>query len=444
MQKEKILSLLAKHRKLMEDAERFIWQNPETGFREKKSSEYMARRFEELGYVVTRAEGIPGFFTLIDTGRNGPCVLVLAELDSLISENHPERDKQTNTVHSCGHHVQCASLLGLAAILKDRDILSSLCGKIKLCCVPAEEMIEEDYRRTLIESGKIKYMTGKREFLARGFFDDCDMALMIHASYDFCVNLGNAGAISKIADFRGVSAHAGGSPELGINSLYAANVALCAANAVRETFTEKDMIRFHPIITHGGESVNAIPEKTRLQSYVRGANITSVSNANFKINRALIGGALSLGANVKIVESLCYFPLKNDEEFIKLIRDAAEKIIPEENLKFYQSISAGSTDLGDLSALMPCVHTYSGGAFGKIHGDDFKIVDTERALTKSAALLTMALNLLLEKKGERAKRIIKNYKPEFKNRQAFFRFIQGFEKSEEAISYKDVFAKIKF
>ena len=65
------------------EAERYIWNNPETGYKEYKTSAYMAEKFEELGYKLSFAEGITGFYTVVDTGREGPEILVLAELDSV-------------------------------------------------------------------------------------------------------------------------------------------------------------------------------------------------------------------------------------------------------------------------------------------------------------------------------------------------------------------------
>ena len=77
-----------KYEKLILEAERRIWSTPETGFREVKSSAYLADRFRELGYSLTMAGDIPGFYTVVDTGKEGPEVLVLGELDSVICRSH--------------------------------------------------------------------------------------------------------------------------------------------------------------------------------------------------------------------------------------------------------------------------------------------------------------------------------------------------------------------
>ena len=120
---EKLLNVIENYKDLILEAERYIWEHPETGFREVNTSKYMADKFGKLGYDnLIMAENIPGFYTVVDTGREGPEVLILAELDSLIVPNHKECDKKTGYVHACGHNAQCAAILGVAAALKEKTV----------------------------------------------------------------------------------------------------------------------------------------------------------------------------------------------------------------------------------------------------------------------------------------------------------------------------------
>ena len=77
---EQLCAAVDKHRGKILEAERFIWNHPESGFREKVTSKYMEDKFRELGYELTMAEGITGFYTIVDTGRPGPEILVFGEL----------------------------------------------------------------------------------------------------------------------------------------------------------------------------------------------------------------------------------------------------------------------------------------------------------------------------------------------------------------------------
>ena len=139
---EKINSAVEKNRALILDTQNYIWNHPETGYKEVLTSKYLEDAFENLGYKLVRAGDIPGFYTVFDTGRPGPEVMVLGELDAVICENHPDADPITGAAHSCGHSAQCAALVGIAAALREKGVTDELSGKIRLCAVPAEEFIE--------------------------------------------------------------------------------------------------------------------------------------------------------------------------------------------------------------------------------------------------------------------------------------------------------------
>lgn len=436
-----MLSIVApaveKHRKMILDAERFIWQHPAPGYKEVVASDYMEKAFESLGYDIVRAGNIPGFYTLIDTGKEGPEILILGELDSLIIPSHPECDKETGAVHACGHHAQCAALLGVAAALKEKEVLEKLCGKIRLCVVPAEELIDFDYRSQLRKEGKIKYFGGKSEFLSRGYFDGVDLAFMIHTTSNdfFSIGLGGVGCLAKRIDYRGVSSHAGSSPWNGKNALYAANVALSGINSLRETFREDDLIRVHPIITHGGDSVNAIPDWVHMESYIRGKSFEAIKDANDKVNKALVAGALALGTNIEIQDIPGYAPNRNSELLTEVAIEAQKKLDSGKEFVKFDYFSPSSTDMGDLSCIMPTIHPQCPGAVGKSHSDTFYIKDPEMACVMSAKWQIMILMLLLDNNAQKAKEVIENFTPRFKSKEEYFACVDSFYSEGERIDY---------
>lgn len=341
---------------------------------------------------------------------------------------------------------QCAVLLGVAAALKEPNVLNDLSGKIKLCAVPAEELLEIEYRNELIKKGIIKYYGGKPEFLRRGYFDDVDMAFMIHTNIgkDYLTLPASVGCIAKKITYKGVAAHAGTSPWNGKNAMYAATCGINACNALRETFMESDIIRFHPIITNGGDMVNAIPEKATIESYVRGLTFDAIKSANKRINQALCGAALSLDNNIEIIDKPGYAPLVNDENMIELVKDAFALALPNEQIQCSTRISSGSTDMGDLSTLMPIIHPYAPGAIGKFHDNNFEIADKEQSCVGSAKWQVGILYLLLKDEAKRAKSIIRNFTPLFKNKQEYFDYLSSFELEGDRITYsEDGTAQIK-
>ena len=435
---QNITKAVDKHRQLILDAERYMWKHPETGYKEIKTSAYMAEQFEKLGYTLTYPENLTGFTAEVDTGREGPTLLIMGELDSIICPSHPESDPETGAVHSCGHNAQCAGLLGVAAALTEDGILDDLSGKIRLCAVPAEELLEINYRLKLREEGKIKYMGGKPEFLSRGLFDGVDMAMMIHTttspynSYDG----GSVGCIAKKIIYTGTPSHAA-APWNGHNALYAATCGLNAVNAVRETFYNQDLIRVHPIVTHGGDMVNAIPANVVLESYVRGASFRAIAAANKRVNRAFTGAALSLDTNVEIIDIPGYAPFVNDENMKKVCKEAAEQILPHVEMKTFDVMGTGSTDVGDLSRIMPTVQPYICGAKGTSHGNDYYIADPDRACVDAAKWQLGMAKLLLENGAARAKKTIAEFKPEFPTKEAYLAYMDSLNTSGERIRALD-------
>lgn len=439
---EKLAEMIEKHRDLIYETADYVWKNPETGYREWKTSAYLEKHFEELGYTLVKAGNIPGFYTDLDTGRPGPKIAIFGEMDSLIVGNHPDADPETSAVHACGHHSQCAVLMGVAAALKEPGALDGMCGSIRLIAVPAEELIELGYREELRKKGIIHYLGGKVEFIYRGYLDGVDMAMMIHTGSlqegkALRLSKGCNGCVTKNITFKGVSSHAGGAPQNGKNALYAATCALNAVNALRETFVDDEHIRFHPIITEGGLAVNAIPETVRVESYVRGASYDSIYQYNQKINMALAGAAASMGCGVELNDQPGYFPLNNDRNMTQVMADAMHAVAGPDSVEDDGGWSTGCTDMGDVSAIMPAVHPHSSGAVGKGHGCDYYIADRDLAYIKPAQCLVVAADMLLGDDGKMAQKVIAEAKPFFQSKEAYLKAIDQLNKQKEAVIYNE-------
>lgn len=434
---EKYKKYVEKHREIILDAVDYIWKHPETGYKEWKTHAYLEEAFAKLGYELTLAGDIPGFTAEVDTGRPGPTVAVFGELDSLICATHPEADPETGAVHACGHCAQAAALLGLAAALKEPGALDEMCGKILLVAVPAEELIEVEYREELRKKGIIRYFGGKPEFMYRGLLDGVDMAIMVHTSgVRSFINSGSNGCITKTVCFQGVAAHAGGAPHAGVNALYAANMAMNAINALRETFKDNSHIRVHPIVTAGGVAVNAIPDTVKMESYVRGATMEEIVEVNRKVNRATAAAAASLGAKVHLRDVPGYWPRRHSEEGIALVEEAFTQVLDNFQVD-RQGWGTGCSDMGDVSAIMPALHPCTAGATGQSHGNDYYIADPETACVKSAQAQLVFLVLALRNNGEKAKDLIESYEPVFDSMQAYFDYVDKLNLDCDAVSYEE-------
>jgi len=89
----------------------------------------------------------------------------------------------------------------------------------------------------------------------------------------------------------------------------------------------------------------------------------------------------------------------------------------------------GSTDMGDLSMIMPVLHPYMGGATGSGHGADYQIVDQSLAYLGTAkGLAGMVIDLLAEGAAG-AKDVLKSSKPPM-TREQYLTFQRGLAKRE--------------
>lgn len=400
-----------------------IYDNPETGFKEFKTSKLVAKKLTELGFECSEFSDIPGVKATLDTGKEGPSIAILGELDSIICREHPQSDRETGAVHACGHNAQIAALYSAAIGLLDSNILGELTGKIHFIAVPAEEYIEVAYRKELRDKGVIRYLGGKPELMSRGWFDDVDVAMMIHTTSSgdkkILIDQSSNGCLVKKIRYRGKASHAGGSPHAGINALYAANMGLSAINAIRETFKDSDHIRVHPIITKGGDIVNVIPDDVRMETFVRGKTMEGILSANKRVDKALMGGALALGAKVEIEDIPGYYPFTPDENFRKLGMDVAKELVNEDEI-YELPHTTGSTDMGDLSSVMPVIQPYIGGSEGGLHTADFRYKDLDTAYLLGGKLLACIAVELLYNDGAVAKGIIKDFKPVFESKEDYF------------------------
>lgn len=386
------------------DTAKRILENPEPGFREQRTSRIVAEKLRQLRIPLEDGLALTGIKGILHGAVNGPTIGVFGELDSLIVPDHPFADPQTHAAHACGHHTQIGSLLTVAIGLQDPDVLESLAGRVALLAVPAEEFIEIEYRDGLRREGKLEFLGGKSEFVKLGVMDDVDIAMMTHTENQdwgypgakIGVGARNNGMVAKRIQFQGVASHAGGSPHLGVNALNAANIALTAIHAQRETFRDDDSIRIHPIITKGGTVVSSVPADVRMETFVRGASMEAYIAAAAKVDRALRAGAMAVGASVDIDTIPGYAPLSQDATLTDLYVSNAAALVGADDIA-RMGHRSGSTDMGDISQIMPAIHPYVAAATGKAHGNDYVVQDYDLAVvTAGKAMATTIVDLLYD------------------------------------------------
>ena len=82
----------------------------------------------------------------------------------------------------------------------------------------------------------------------------------------------------------------------------------------------------------------------------------------------------------------------------------------EQNI-YYGVNMTGSTDMGDLSEIMPVIQPTMGGFNGALHSKDFEIADKETVYIYAAKILACTAYDLLKNGAEKAIEIKNNFKP---------------------------------
>jgi amidohydrolase len=304
-----------------------IHANPELAFREQRACARLADELEQGGFTVERgAGGVPtAFKATYSGGQPGPTIAILAEYDAL-----------PGIGHGCGHNVIASSALGAGLALARAGV--PFPGTVLVVGTPAEE------------GGG-----GKILLAEAGVFNDVDLAYMLHPSQTNMVKRGSLANSRVEVVFHGRAAHAAGAPDLGINALEAVIQTFVGINARR--LHMRDDARVHGIITDGGKAVNIIPDRAAARFSVRARDRAYQRRLMEMVHQAADAGALATGATLEWTETRGYSNMIANvvvaDVFAQHLRATGRQVDePRPNQRM------GSTDMGDISQIMPAVHAY--------------------------------------------------------------------------------------
>jgi aminobenzoyl-glutamate utilization protein B len=357
------------------DVARQIWQFAEVGYQEVKSSALLQSELSAAGFTVKPGvAGEPTAF-VAEYGNGAPVIALLGEFDALpglSQDTVPVRRplRADGAGHGCGHHLLGTASVAAAVALKKWMQANGVKGTLRMIGTPAEEG----------GSGKV--------FMVRdGLFDDVDAVIAWHpASGNLVESSSSLANISGKFRFHGLSAHAAGSPERGRSALDAVEIMDVMTNFLREHVPSET--RIHYVITKGGAAPNVVPDEAEVYYYVRHPDMGVVKQVWRRVEDAARGASIGTGTtyDVSLVGSVYAF-LPNQtlarvqQRALETIggftlsdteRDFAQRLqqsegfsaVPLETTSRVRPLTAGnaaptSTDLGDVSWVMPTVHLYA-------------------------------------------------------------------------------------
>jgi amidohydrolase len=307
---------------------RNIHGSPELRFEEVKAAGWIDELVSSRRHPVER--GVGGMKTALRAraGKPGGArVAILAEYDAL-----PEIG------HACGHNLIAAG--GVGAFLAAARVVDKVGGEVVLLGTPAEEG----------GGGKIRLVEA-------GAFEGVDAAMMFHP-FDRDILSHPALASHWLTfDFKGRPAHAAAAPHDGASALTACMDTFRLIDGQRVHF--RDGVRVHGYITNGGQAVNIIPERAACEVSVRAPNAAELERVRQIVERCARGAALASGVEVAIVVREGYKDMVNNLALARRFGAHLEALgrSPRET---DSRVGAGSTDMGDVSHVLPSIHPWLG------------------------------------------------------------------------------------
>lgn len=303
-----------------------IHANPEIAFQEEKSAALLADYLEANGFSVERGIcEIPTAFRAA-CGSGGPRVAFLAEYDAL-----------PGVGHGCGHNI--IGTASTAAGLALKPLVEEMGGTVMVIGTPAEEAA----------GGKV-YMA------ARDAFAGLDCAMLVHPGNRDTALAYALACLELDVEFEGRAAHAAARPEAGVNALDAMVAAFVNIGLLRQQV--RDSARIHGIITDGGQAVNVIPHHTAAKLLVRTEEDGYMDEVlKLKVLACFEGAAQATGCQLKYRwgEESRYKTMRTNRALAEAYRANVEalgrKVMNPES-----SRSMGSTDMGNVSHIVPAIH----------------------------------------------------------------------------------------
>ena len=414
---------------------RDIYDHAELGYKEFRTAGKFKEKLAPISDRLEEELAITGVKAHINEDKKQNFSLALiGELDALRIPGHAHFNAESQGAHCCGHHAQLTGVVGAAMALCTPEIREKLDGQLIFFAVPAEEYGEVEFKKTLIEAGKIQYGGGKCELLRIGAFDDIDSCIAHHTIPSAPVMVGTGtgnGFVSKVIKMKGKAAHAAAAPDKGVNALSAASLGLSALAYNRETFRDEDCVRVHPIMTKGGDLVNVVPDEAVLEALVRGKTLEAFADASEKTDRSFKAGALAMGAGYSIETMPGYLPTLAQaypQEIVAAIEELTGKPVVQADPNLH---SGGSSDVGDVQHLMPVYSFNTSGVTGGLHQTDFTVVDEDEAYLLTAKIFAISAYHMLKDGAALAKSLKAQYKPRFASRAEYVEFMDRFNKVEE-------------
>jgi amidohydrolase len=339
--KELIARAIGDRREAILDLSRRIHAAPELAFEEVGTSRLLRSVLEAEGFSVTDVDpSIPtAFRALLPRSVDGPRVTFTAEMDAL-----------PGLGHACGHNI-IGTAGTYAAIVLKAVLGPEVAGTVEVVGTPAEEK----------GSGKVRLIAG-------GVFKTSDVVLQVHPhSLDTVVGQALARR-TFVVEFFGKKAHAAAAPGAGANALDALVLFYHSAVLPRTKLPAGTLL--HGIVEAGGEAPNIIPDYARGRFSLRADTMAKLDLLVGSVRTLAEDAAAATGCRTHIAE-----PGPGVTTFRRnaALEDLFAGLFEERGRPEPRRVrrSYGSTDLANVSQVVPTIEPMIKASDAPIHTEEF-------------------------------------------------------------------------
>jgi amidohydrolase len=333
--KARVVERIDARRGTLDELALAIHAAPELAFEERQAARLLTAALEADGASVRRGAGGLETAFVAESGKSRPVVAILGEYDAL-----------PGVGHACGHNLMGTAAIG--AFLALRDLAGELPGRVRVLGCPAEER-----------------GNGKNYLIREGLFADVDAALMYHPGDRDEIDPLMLALVSLQVEFVGKAAHAAAEPHEGRNALDALLLGWTALSALR--LTVRSDSRIHGIITDGGKAPNIIPDFAAARFMVRSPDNDYLRELQRRVIACFEGAATQTGCELRYEwGDTC--DLVNTNRPLAHAFAANAKTLGREMKPRRPGDTHGSTDMGNVTSLVPGIHPFLSITEGPVPG----------------------------------------------------------------------------
>ncbi len=298
-------------------ASKKIWRLAELPYEEFESAKILEGLLKEEGFSIKNGvANIPtAFVATFSNGVGGRTIGFLGEYDALdaLSQKEgivsEEPINQGDPGHGCGHNLLGVGALAAAITVKEYLVENQIQGKVEYYGCPGEEG------------------AGSKQFMGRaGVFNDADFILTWHPGSDNTVDYNACNAIlGANFYFKGISAHAGGSPHLGRSALDAAELMSVGVNYLREHTIDKARIHY-AYSDVGGTAPNVVQDRATVKYEVRSPKVSQTKELFERVVKVAKGAAMMTETTVTYELTMGFSDYMPNMTLAPIVQEAFEEI----------------------------------------------------------------------------------------------------------------------